>query len=113
MVYASEPAEFIPSASKHAGQPCGGVQVHVTNRDALRSVTLGLHLLAACRAVALEQFAFLPSSWEGRPPHLDLLLGDARIREGLAAGVPVDELTAEWAAIAAAWIEKRRPYLLY
>ncbi len=107
------PAEFVPSASKHAGQPCGGVQVHVTNRDALRSVTLGLHLLAACRAVALEQFGFLPSSWEGRPPHLDLLLGDARIREGLAAGVPVDELTAEWAAIAAAWIEKRRPYLLY
>jgi len=107
------PAEFIPSASKHAGQPCGGVQVHVTNRNHLDPVTMGLRVIAACRAVAPGEFAFLPSSWEGHPPHLDLLMGNARIREGLAAGVPVDELTAEWAAIAAAWIEKRRPYLLY
>jgi len=106
-------AEFIPSASKHAGRPCGGVQVHVTKRDLLNPVTMGLHLIAASRAVAPGEFAFLPSSWEGHPPHLDLLMGDARIREGLAAGVPVDESTAEWAAIAAAWIEKRRPYLLY
>ena len=107
------PAEFVPSASKHADQPCGGVQVHVTDRDALKPVAMGLHLLAACRAVASEQFGFLPSSWEGRPPHLDLLLGNTHVREGLAAGVPVDELTADWGAIAAAWIEKRRPYLLY
>ena len=74
---------------------------------------MGLYLLAACRAVAPEQFAFLPSSWEGHPPHLDLLIGNARIREGLAAGVPVDELTTNWGAIAVEWIEKRRPYLLY
>ena len=107
------PAEFIPSASKHTDQPCGGVQVHVTNRDHLDPVVMGLHLIAACRAEAPEDFAFLPSSWEGRPPHLDLLLGNARIREGLASGVPVEELTAGWDAIAAAWNEKRRPYLLY
>jgi uncharacterized protein YbbC (DUF1343 family) len=106
-------AEFIPSVSKHAEQPCGGVQVHVTNRNLLNPVTMGLHLIAACRAVAPEEFAFLPSSWEGHPPHVDLLMGNSRIREGLAAGTPVDELTAEWAAIEAAWIEKRRPYLLY
>jgi uncharacterized protein YbbC (DUF1343 family) len=106
-------ADFIPAASKHAGQSCSGVQAHVTDRDALRSVAMGVHLLAACRALAPDEFTFLSSSWEGRPPHLDLLLGNARIREGLAAGVPVAELTAEWAVIAADWIEKRRPYLLY
>jgi len=89
------------------------VQAHVTDCDALQPVAMGVHLLAACRAIAPDEFAFLPSSWEGRPPHLDLLVGSARIREGLTAGVPVDELTAEWIAIAAAWIEKRRPYLLY
>jgi len=106
-------AEFIPSASKHAGEACHGVQAHVTDRDALQPVAMGLHLLAACRAIASDEFVFLPSSWEGRPPHLDLLTGNARIREGLAAGASVTELTAEWAAIAAAWIATRLPYLLY
>jgi uncharacterized protein YbbC (DUF1343 family) len=107
------PAEFVPSGSKHAGQPCSGVQVHVTNRDLLNPVAMGLHVIATCRAVAPEEFAFLASSWEGHPPHFDLLTGNARIREEVAVGVPVGELMADWGAIAQAWIEKRRPYLLY
>jgi len=107
------PVALAPWASKHSGQTCGGVQVHVMNRETFHPVVAGLHVVAACRAQAPDRFEFLSSSWEGRPPHLDLLLGDARLREGLAASVPVDELTAEWAAITAAWIEKRRPHLLY
>jgi uncharacterized protein YbbC (DUF1343 family) len=107
------PAEFVPFAGKHADQPCSGVQVHVTDRDAFRPVAMGLHLLAVCRTAAREQFAFLRSSWEGHPPHLDLLAGDARIREGLDTGAPVAALMSDWLAIAAAWRERRRPYLLY
>ena len=107
------PTHFEPSAGKHAGAMCQGVQVHVTDRDALRPVEAGLYLVAACRAQAPEQFAFLPTSWEGRPPHFDLLAGGAAVREGLAAGTPVAELTAGWPAVAAAFARQRQPYLLY
>jgi uncharacterized protein YbbC (DUF1343 family) len=64
---------FTPDASKHAGRVCGGVQVHVTNRDAFHSVTTGLYVIAACRAQSPDRFEFLLTSWEGKPPHLDLL----------------------------------------
>jgi uncharacterized protein YbbC (DUF1343 family) len=107
------PLTFIPSAGKHAGQKCSGAQVHVIDREALRPVTTGLHVLAACRAQAPDKFEFLPSSWEGRPPHFDLLTGVAAVRPGLVDGAPVAEITASWPEIEARFAEKRKPYLLY
>lgn len=87
---------FTPTDSKYRGVKCGGIQVHVTDRAAFRPVHAGLHVLAACRAQNLERFEFLTTSWEGTPPHLDLLAGTARVREGLTANTPVDEITADW-----------------
>ncbi len=107
------PIHFTPTASKHAGQVCRGVQIHVTDRHALRPVETGLHVIAACRAQAPERFEFLPSSWEGAPPHFDLLTGDARIRAGLARGEPVNELIAEWDDIEKQFATRREKYLLY
>lgn len=107
------PAEFVPSASKHAGEMCHGVQVHVMDRVRFKPVATGLHLIAACRAFAPSRFEFLASSWEGRPPHFDLLMGDSRVREGLALGVSVEELTAGWEETASAWRARCGPYLLY
>lgn len=107
------PATLTPWASKHSGQTCGGVQVHVTNREMFRPVVAGLHAVAACRAQAPDCFEFLSSSWEGRPPHFDLLLGNALVREGLAAGVAVDDLTASWPTVASQFTRRREPYLLY
>ncbi len=104
---------FVPSTGKHAGQACRGVQMHVLDRQTCRPVETGVHIVAAFRAASPERFEFLSSSWEGRPPHFDLLTGSARIREGLAAGTPVRELTAGWADAAAAFAGKRAKYLLY
>ena len=107
------PLYFVPSASKHTGQKCSGVQLHVTDRDAFRPVITGLHVVAACRAQAPERFEFLGSSWEGRPPHFDLLTGVAAVREGLAGGKAVREVPAAWPEIEAEFARKREPYLLY
>jgi len=107
------PLYFIPSASKHAEHKCSGAQVHVIDREALCPVTTGLHIIAACRAQASDKFEFLPSSWEGRPPHFDLLTGVAAVREGLAAGRAVREITASWPEVEADFAKKREPYLLY
>jgi uncharacterized protein YbbC (DUF1343 family) len=104
---------FVPSASKHTAQKCSGIQVHVTDRKVFRPVTTGLYVIAACRAQALDRFEFLSSSWEGHPPHFDLLIGNARVREGLAASQAVSSITAAWPEIEARFVEQRKPYLLY
>ncbi|MEJ5248577.1 MAG: DUF1343 domain-containing protein [Caldilinea sp.] len=107
------PVHFEPSASKHAGKRCQGVQVHVLDRTAMHPVAVGLHVIAACRAQDPERFAFLESSWEGRPPHFDLLIGNSTVREGLSAGYDVPSLTESWRTNESAFRERRAPYLLY
>jgi len=107
------PVYFVPSASKHTGRKCSGAQVHVMDRDLLCPVTMGLHIVAACRAQAPEHFEFLSSSWEGQPPHFDLLTGVAAVREGLAAGKAVREIVASWTEIEMQFEDKRQPCLLY
>ena len=55
------------------------------------------------RAQAPDQFAFLTTSWEGASPHLDLLAGTARLREGLVAGEAAAALVESWRGDVAAW----------
>lgn len=87
--------------------------MHVLDRNALRAATTGLHVIAACRAQNPDRFAFLESSWEGRPPHFDLLAGNAALREGLALGYDVAGLTADWAMFENHFRARRAPFLLY
>ncbi len=108
---AFRPISFTPTFSKHAGQACGGVQVHVLDRNALRPVELGQHLLHAIRRLDPGAFAWRQRADGGH--FLDLLLGGDRPRLGLAAGADVEEVTAGWAEAAAAFAERRRPFLLY
>lgn len=107
------PHYFIPTFSKYQDEKCNGIQVHVLNREIFRSVYTGLQILAACRAQNLEHFEFLPTSWEGAAPHLDLLVGTSVVREGLENGIPVKEITQGWDEIATDFAVPRQPFLMY
>lgn len=74
------PVYFKPTASKHEGQLCGGVQLHVTDARALRPLETGVELLFAIKAMH-EQFKFLPPIKEGSRPFIDLLGGDKIYRD--------------------------------
>jgi uncharacterized protein YbbC (DUF1343 family) len=89
------------------------VQLHITDRAAFRAIPTGLHVIAACRALAPKQFEFLKTSWEDRPPHFDLLTGDVRVREGLLSNQSVESLTHAWKNDLARFDEIRNKYLLY
>ncbi len=90
------PTWFTPCASKHAQQTCQGVFIHVLNRAVFRPLSVGLHLLAAVHALWPDDFAWLKSSWEGHPPHFDLLIGNGWVRPHLDAGQSVSDLEGEW-----------------
>ncbi len=104
---------FTPDANKYTGQVCGGVQVHIIDRAAFRAVATGLHVLAACRAQASDRFEFLSTSWEGKPPHLDLLTGTPRARKGLVSNRSVDSIVGEWSSDLSGFDQIRHRYLLY
>ncbi|UCC65686.1 MAG: DUF1343 domain-containing protein [Anaerolineae bacterium] len=106
-------AQFVPVASKWAGQVCCGVQWHVLDRRAFRPVETALYLIAVIRSLWPEEFAWLAASWEGRAPHFDLLMGTDRVRRQLESGLPVATVVAGWQAGLGAFRERRQSCLCY
>jgi len=105
------PAYFTPTFSKHAGVVCGGVQVHIFDRDALRSAELGIHLLHAIRSLDPQTFAWRQSADGGY--FVDSLLGSDQPRRMLDNGAKPAEITASWNVADEHFAERRKPYLLY
>ncbi len=108
---AFRPVYFTPSFSKHANVSCGGVQLHIVDREALRPVSMGMHLLDVLRELDPHAFAWHEGQ-KGRY-FLDLLLGSDRARRMLDDGDGVAEATAGWEDEAASFDERRQPFLLY
>jgi uncharacterized protein YbbC (DUF1343 family) len=105
------PAYFTPTFSKHACQVCGGVQVHITDRDALQPVEVGIHLLEAVLTLYPQIFA-----WRGgqeRPFFIDLLLGSDLPRQMLSGGADAGDVMADWMEESAQFAERRQPFLIY
>ena len=70
------PINFQPSGNKYANETCGGVQVHVTDREAATPLIVGLELVKTIRALYPSQF-----QWNVR--HFDILSGSSRARESI------------------------------
>jgi uncharacterized protein YbbC (DUF1343 family) len=107
------PCYFIPSTSKHSGQTCSGVQLHITERNSFKPVWSTLNILAVCQDIFSGHFQFLPSSWEGHPPHFDLLVGNSFVRTRMSAGEPLARVYDEWQIWQESFRESCKPYLLY
>lgn len=105
------PTYFMPTFSKHADVTCGGVQIHICDREVMRPVELGIHLLHVLHE--LEPGAFTWREDREGKYSLDLLLGSDRPRRMLDAGDSVAQITAGWEEDASAFEERRRPFLLY
>ena len=109
------PAWYRPTFQKFAGQDCGGVQLHATDREAFRPVRTSLAVLAALRDLSGTRFAWRTEVYEfvSDPCAIDLLFGSDRERRALEAGKPWQEIAAAWEPEEAAFRERRRAYLLY
>jgi uncharacterized protein YbbC (DUF1343 family) len=106
---------FEPTFQKHARTPCGGVQLHVTDRSSFAPLRVGVALLATLQRCCAGAFGWRAEAYEfvADRPAIDLLAGGRWLREGVEAGVSVDELCAGWPAAEAVFAERRRPFLLY
>lgn len=109
------PVHFKPMFQKHAGERCGGLQLHVLDAAAVRSVRSAWALLCAARRVFGDGLTWRTERYEyvDDIPAIDLLAGGSWLRRGVDTGVSVDELAAHEAAPREAFLRRRRPFLRY
>jgi len=103
---------FTPAFDKYHGEACGGVQVHVTDRDAYRPVETVLHMLSTALGLWPDEFQWLPPRDDGRR-HFDLLAGTDEIRADLSRGEAVEEIVDGWRDGLEAYEERSEEFLLY
>ncbi len=92
------PISFLPTFQKHAGQTCGGVFVHVADRDAFEPVLTGIAMIKTIRDLYGEKFSWKTTAYEyefERNP-FDVIAGTTKIREMIEAGGSVKDIKLFW-----------------
>ena len=106
---------FEPTFQKHAGSMCGGVQVHVLDREAFEPVLTGVAILWTIRALYPESFAWRrpPYEYESIKMPIDVLWGGDSIRLQIEGGMSLDEIRGSWQSDVSKFRAARERYLLY
>jgi uncharacterized protein YbbC (DUF1343 family) len=104
---------FQPTSGKWAGKRCGGVQLHVTDREGFRPLTAALHLLRMVQDLYPEEFAYPASGSDASRPCIDLLAGTDQVRLGLRDGASVPDLVASWGEEQDRFVQVARKHALY
>lgn len=112
---AFRPCAFLPTFQKYAGRPCGGIQVHVQDRDAFRPVRTAVAVLSAIRRLWPDHpfWRDPPYEYEEVKLPFDILSGSPRLRLQIEAGVPLVEIVEGWRSDLADFVDRRRPFLRY
>jgi uncharacterized protein YbbC (DUF1343 family) len=106
-------AYFNPIQSKHVGEVCGGVQVHVTDAAAVDPVRVGVEMLVGLTTL-YPDFAWRQDAWDtARPFWIDKLTGSPRLRTQIDDGASAADVVAAWKRETAQFAADRRRYLLY
>jgi len=98
------PVEFVPDASKFKGELCKGVQILVTDRDALDAIRTGMTLAWALRRLC-------PNAWE--VDRFARLLAEPAAFERMEAGAFAEQAIATWLDELEAFAVRREAFLLY
>ncbi|MBK7863228.1 MAG: DUF1343 domain-containing protein [Archangiaceae bacterium] len=107
------PVAFTPTFDKHRGVSCEGAFIHVTDRDAFRPWRTGIAIFRTLKELSGDRFEWRRDAYEfvKEVPAFDLLAGTDRIRLGIDALLPLDQLADESGQ--SGFLEKRSRYLLY
>ena len=112
---ALRPVHFVPTWDKHRGAGCSGAFLHVTDPEVFASVRTGLAVVAEARKRGGREFQLRAEAYEfvTDVPAFDLLCGSARVRVAMEQGAEFEDVAALLDGAEAAFLERRRPHLLY
>jgi len=109
------PCYFRPTFQKWGGETCGGVQIHVTDRQAFTPVIVGIAMVKTAYDLYKENFQWKQEAYEyvfDKNP-FDVVSGTDKIRKQIEAGVDLNEIESDWASGLAEFADVREQYLLY
>jgi uncharacterized protein YbbC (DUF1343 family)/CubicO group peptidase (beta-lactamase class C family) len=98
------PVRFHPASSTYANQDCAGVNLLLTDRDALDSPELGLEIASALQTLYPEKY---------RVGDLDLLMRSKNSLDALRAGEDPRRIAQDWRDGLEQFVTVRARYLLY
>ncbi|MDE0423627.1 MAG: DUF1343 domain-containing protein [Candidatus Poribacteria bacterium] len=104
------PIVFTPApateSTKHAKQTCGGVAIHVTDREHFHPIETAIYMLVTLTSEYSDHFAF-------RTSHFDRLAGNNWLRNDLMNGKSVDEIEKKWIPALQTWVDNAKQYYTY
>jgi len=106
------PAYFSPVFSKHKGEVCGGVQLHITDRNKIEPFKIGVRLLFEIRRMSNGKFSWITPDKEEERYFIDLLAGTNRLRLA-GSRQDIENLLEEWSIGCEKYKETIEKYRIY
>lgn len=110
------PMYFQPTFQKHAGELCGGAQIHVINREKYRPFKTGVAIIKAIHDLYPDGFKWKQPPYEYVTDKLpiDILAGTDRLRKDVERGRPLNSMDEWWKAQCKEFDKNvRKEYLIY
>ncbi len=109
------PCGFRPTFQKHSNTICGGVQIHVLDRESFRPVITGQGIVKAIYELYRQDFEWKEPPYEyvfDKNP-FDVIAGSDTIRKQIENHASIDMLQESWQTRLDLFKEQRNRYLLY
>jgi uncharacterized protein YbbC (DUF1343 family) len=106
---------FMPTFQKHAGQACGGVQIHVTDRETFDPVIAGVAIVKIAHDMYGEEFKWKepPYEYEYDRNPFDVISGTLMLREQIERGDSIATIAESWKPGLQQFEALRRQFFLY
>jgi uncharacterized protein YbbC (DUF1343 family) len=106
---------FQPTFQKHGGVTCGGVQIHVLDRDVFEPVFAGVAMVKLIHDMYKDQFLWKVPPYEyvyDKNP-FDVIAGTNKIREAFEQGTDLDAIAETWKRPLLEFKQLRESFLIY
>jgi uncharacterized protein YbbC (DUF1343 family) len=106
---------FLPTFQKHGGKACGGVQIHVTNRQEFQPALTGIAVVKSAFDMYGDQFRWKdpPYEYEYEKNPFDVIAGTSKVRQAIEGRDSLGSIKESWDGPLAEFSKLRSDFLLY
>ncbi len=108
-------AYFRPTFAEFNGETCGGVQIHITDREIFTPVIVGVAMVKTAFDLYPNDFQWRQNAYEyvfDKNP-FDVVCGTDKIRKAIETGDSIMHIEAEWVEKRVEFEKARKEFLLY
>jgi uncharacterized protein YbbC (DUF1343 family) len=106
---------FMPTFQKHAGAACGGIQIHVLDRQTFEPALTGIATVKTAFDMYGEQFRWKdpPYEYEYEKNPFDVIAGTSKVRKAIERKDSLKAISESWQAALPEFAKLRSGFLLY